>query len=367
MTSSRNIHKQQQQEQQGPEEALVVVVDRLDNKLNFKTPRTQNKKKILGPEETRANSTTTTTTSTAATPASPTTSMMDNNNINNKLSESETYSCSTTQSHEEEEEEKMLAGQQQQPQEQQDQQEPQQDQDQQQEQDQDQQRRRQQQQLDEFREAIDHELKQLNLPNIEHQLKNNRKLMLKERNALIPTTIVVNIKDDDNENDDDIDNCSLVSGLTLPQEIVLLRTIADNSKKAKAMKSKNKTSSSSSSSSNSMKARNKVSSKDHGTNRSSSHRRQRRPTTDQGDLQPNRAHDLEIQLILNGQLMKGTYSGALSHGAPPRKPNGVGVIKFDNGDMYMGDVQNGKLHGNGTLVNGDTVLRGEFENNLFVL
>ena len=63
---------------------------------------------------------------------------------------------------------------------------------------------------------------------------------------------------------------------------------------------------------------------------------------------------------------KATYSGSIQRG----KPNGMGVIKFDNEtkDMYIGEMLYGKMHGKGTLTyGGDTVLRGEFFENLYVV
>jgi hypothetical protein len=212
----------------------------------------------------------------------------------------------------------------------------------------------QRQQKEELRDAMDHELEELKLPKLEDQLK--RILPEVKKQELVPDTIIITSKDYiDGDDDDDIDNCSLISGLTLPQEIVLLRTIADTHHHQKQQRKKKKQTKT--------KTKNKVSSKSTTSNPST---RRRRPTTDAGDFQPNRAQDMEIRLIINGQPVRGTYSGALSHTAP-RRPNGVGVIKFDNGDMYMGDVKDGNIHGLGTFIIGDTVLRGEFEFNLFVV
>lgn len=206
----------------------------------------------------------------------------------------------------------------------------------------------QHQHQEELREAIDKEVEELKLPKTEHQLRKQR---IADRNELIPDTIVVTSKDCDDDDDDDLDNCSLISGLTLPQEIVLLRTIADTTRKTKKTKTKKIETSV-----KKKKTKNKV----------QTTTKKRRPTIDEGDVQPNRAQDMEINIVMNGQVLRGSYSGALSHSAP-RKPNGVGVIKFDNGDMYMGDVKDGQIHGQGTLVNGDTVLRGDFEHNMFVV
>jgi hypothetical protein len=215
----------------------------------------------------------------------------------------------------------------------------------------------QRQQQEELRDAVDHELVELKLPKLGDQMKSILPEVKKQEP--VPDTIIITNKDyidgddDDDDDDDDVDNCSLISGLTLPQEIVLLRTIAETHHHQKQQRKKKKQTNT--------KTKNKVSSKSTTSIPSTS---RRRPTTDAGDFQPNRAQNMEIRLIINGQLVRGTYSGSLSHTAP-RRPNGVGVIKFDNGDMYIGDVKDGNLHGQGTFINGDTVLRGEFEHNLF--
>ena len=63
-------------------------------------------------------------------------------------------------------------------------------------------------------------------------------------------------------------------------------------------------------------------------------------------------------------------------GAPLLIPNGVGIIRFTNRDMYMGEMLNGEMHGQGTYIfasndsdppslQQSAVLRGEFVHNLF--
>lgn len=223
------------------------------------------------------------------------------------------------------------------------------------------QEKRQQERL---REALDKELDDLDLPKLEDQVK---RIPRKGKNLdWVPDSIVITNKDYDD--DDESDNCSLISGLSLPQEISLLRQIAD--KHHHTQKKEKKSSSSSHKKKTSRKTRNKVASSQIASKSADvtapPRRRNSRPTTDAGDLKPDRAQNLEIEVAMNGQTLKGSYSGALSQ-TVPRKPNGAGIIKFDNGDMYMGDMKDGQMHGHGTLVNGDTVLRGEFEHNMFVV
>jgi hypothetical protein len=129
-----------------------------------------------------------------------------------------------------------------------------------------------------------------------------------KKEELIPDTIMITNREGNN---DDLDNCSLISGLTLTQESIHLKNNESTHHHQKKYKSK--------------KAKNKV-------DPTSSRRGQRRPTTDAGDCQPDRAQDMTIKIIMNGKLVTGTYSGSLTKTAP-RKPNGAGVIKFDNGDM----------------------------------
>ena len=58
-------------------------------------------------------------------------------------------------------------------------------------------------------------------------------------------------------------------------------------------------------------------------------------------------------------------------------PDGVGIIRFCNNDLYIGEIKYGKMHGKGTLVfdskdetndnDSEGVLRGDFVDNLFVV
>jgi|GEM_PF-2106739 len=44
---------------------------------------------------------------------------------------------------------------------------------------------------------------------------------------------------------------------------------------------------------------------------------------------------------------KGTYRGPFNS---DNQPNGYGVLKYNNGDMYIGQYQNGERHGNGNAI-----------------
>ena len=59
---------------------------------------------------------------------------------------------------------------------------------------------------------------------------------------------------------------------------------------------------------------------------------------------------------------EGAFIGTIVHG----KPNGVGTVRFSNGDMYLGEVKDGRLHGKGTLYSSESVLRGTFKDNVFL-
>lgn len=59
---------------------------------------------------------------------------------------------------------------------------------------------------------------------------------------------------------------------------------------------------------------------------------------------------------------EGAYAGPVVNG----QPNGVGTVRFGNGDTYLGEIVNGKLHGKGTLYSKSGVSRGRFENNVFL-
>lgn len=77
-----------------------------------------------------------------------------------------------------------------------------------------------------------------------------------------------------------------------------------------------------------------------------------------------RIQGLQITLHIGGQVEKGLYSGELDDQGCP---SGTGIIKFDNNDLYIGELELGKMHGKGTLVFSNAVLRGEFQENLFVV
>ena len=160
----------------------------------------------------------------------------------------------------------------------------------------------------------------------------------------IPETINISHVDDADQEDDTL---STISGLTLPQEAFDVLS-APPKKQEEKDNIGNKTRH------HQKKVKNKV----------QTIGKKRAGTVDLGDDPLNRAQALRIVVVRNTERLAGTYSGALS----PRnsKPFGVGVIKFDNGDMYMGDMKDGNMHGHGTLVSRGMVLRGEFQENLFV-
>jgi len=67
-----------------------------------------------------------------------------------------------------------------------------------------------------------------------------------------------------------------------------------------------------------------------------------------------------IEVIIAGSV--GLYSGSAIDGVP----SGVGSIRFSNGDIYLGQVMDGKVHGKGTLYTKAGLSRGRFENNVFM-
>jgi hypothetical protein len=78
-----------------------------------------------------------------------------------------------------------------------------------------------------------------------------------------------------------------------------------------------------------------------------------------------RTRGLQITLHIGGQAEKGLYSGELDDQGCP---SGMGMIKFDNNDLYIGEIEQGKMHGKGSLMFSNAVLlRGEFQENLFVV
>jgi hypothetical protein len=58
---------------------------------------------------------------------------------------------------------------------------------------------------------------------------------------------------------------------------------------------------------------------------------------------------------------KGSYSGGIVRG----RPSGKGVVVFENKGMYIGEMKNGEMHGIGTLIFCDSLLRGDFEHNRY--
>jgi predicted nuclease with TOPRIM domain len=59
---------------------------------------------------------------------------------------------------------------------------------------------------------------------------------------------------------------------------------------------------------------------------------------------------------------KASYSGPLRENIP----NGMGVVRFESGENYFGEVVNGEMHGNGTIFYpGGSMDRGRFEHNVF--
>ena len=156
----------------------------------------------------------------------------------------------------------------------------------------------------------------------QHQQHQQKQKHMK-RDEYIPETILFTNRtrisssssgDGDGDANDDCDeNCSLISSLTLPQEIALLRTISEKHHELNNNNNKKK-----------KKIKNKVKPILITT---------KRPGTDSGDLPLNRAQGLRIEVIKNKKRLSGIYSGGLS----PRnsKPYGIGVIKFDNGGMFF--------------------------------
>ena len=83
----------------------------------------------------------------------------------------------------------------------------------------------------------------------------------------------------------------------------------------------------------------------------------------------SRAQGISLSIQLHDRPVHGLYSGRVDSEG---RPSGIGVLKFDNNDMYIGEFQEGMLHGRGTYLfdnetSGDSILRGEFENNKFVI
>lgn len=70
----------------------------------------------------------------------------------------------------------------------------------------------------------------------------------------------------------------------------------------------------------------------------------------------------------NGTVRQASYSGPI---AADQTCTGIGILKFSTGDLYMGNVVNGNMHGQGTYTfknskMGGRVLKGLFENNVYI-
>lgn len=87
-----------------------------------------------------------------------------------------------------------------------------------------------------------------------------------------------------------------------------------------------------------------------------------------GEILDGRARGLKFQLYFEqrGVYVEGLYSGTIKNSAP----HGMGVLRFNNRDLYIGNFIEGKMHGEGTLLSRCdsrlTTFRGTFRNNEFV-
>jgi hypothetical protein len=87
---------------------------------------------------------------------------------------------------------------------------------------------------------------------------------------------------------------------------------------------------------------------------------------------PLRARNRVVALTAaDGTTRRALYSGDVSSAG---EPNGTGVLRFSSGDLYMGQVQNGQMHGQGTFVvnrkkpqskSPPEVLKGTFDRNVY--
>jgi hypothetical protein len=78
-------------------------------------------------------------------------------------------------------------------------------------------------------------------------------------------------------------------------------------------------------------------------------------------IEPKSARRMEIKI---GGL-EGQYNGPLWNSLP----HGTGIIRFRNGDTYLGELVDGEMHGNGTLYHRSKdsgIARGHFEHNVFM-
>ncbi len=92
------------------------------------------------------------------------------------------------------------------------------------------------------------------------------------------------------------------------------------------------------------------------------------PDMARGEIQNKRARGMLFTISFKswGFTLQGRYIGMLRHGIP----NGSGILRFDNGDYYVGGLKNGLLHGDGSLFlrrDGQLLkFRGKFEQNEFI-
>lgn len=93
----------------------------------------------------------------------------------------------------------------------------------------------------------------------------------------------------------------------------------------------------------------------------------RNARVDPGDDRPNRVRRMKVTVRRKYCQQKAMYSGALD----PRtgNPHGLGTLHFlTSGDLYMGDIVQGQMHGRGTYCyrKQRKIFRGDFVNNSFV-
>jgi len=87
-----------------------------------------------------------------------------------------------------------------------------------------------------------------------------------------------------------------------------------------------------------------------------------------GEVQEGRARGVKHQLHFakKGVYVEGLYSGTMRDGLP----QGSGVLRFTNRDLYIGEFSKGRMHGEGSLLSrshrGLSTFRGIFKNNEFV-
>lgn len=105
-----------------------------------------------------------------------------------------------------------------------------------------------------------------------------------------------------------------------------------------------------------------------------------RNNLDEGDEHPGRVKNMPIKIefpkdyidsnyyfspqwLHSSPSVHATYTGPLRQGLP----YGIAIVRFENGDMYMGEVVWGEMHGQGTYrTRRGQVWRGLFARNVFV-